>query len=139
METTNMPAHQLKTNRSLLVTIILSIVTLGIYQLVVMSEVSTSINLIASRHDGKKTMHYMLAFLLAILTFGIFIFVWEYGITKRISNELERRGSPVRFTTGDFWAWAVFGLLLFGIGQFVFLYKMFRAMNALSADYNVKG
>lgn len=56
------PARQLKTNRSLLKYILLSIITLGIYGIVVMSNISSDINTIASRYDGKKTMHYCLVF-----------------------------------------------------------------------------
>ena len=56
----SVPAVQLKTNRGLIKYVLLSIITLGIYGLVVMSSVSTDINTIASRYDGKKTMHFCL-------------------------------------------------------------------------------
>ena len=56
------PAVQLRTNRGLLKFILLSIITLGIYGIVVMSHISTDINVIATRYDGKKTMHYCLVF-----------------------------------------------------------------------------
>ena len=52
------PPAQLKTNRSLLKFILLSLITFGIYGIVVMSSISNDINLIAGRYDGKKTMHY---------------------------------------------------------------------------------
>ena len=52
------PRRQLKTNKSLLKTILLSMITCGIYPLIVMSEVSTDINVVASAHDGKNTMHF---------------------------------------------------------------------------------
>ena len=51
------PVGQLKTNKSLLKYIFLSLITFGIYAIVCMSSVSESINAIASRYDGKKTMH----------------------------------------------------------------------------------
>ena len=54
------PVGQLKTNKGLLKTILLSLITFGIYLLVVMSSVSDDINIVASRHDGKKTMHFCL-------------------------------------------------------------------------------
>ncbi len=53
------PPAQLKTNRSLLKFILLSLITFGIYGIVVMSSISNDINLIAGRYDGKKTMHYI--------------------------------------------------------------------------------
>lgn len=48
------PAVQLPTNRSLLKFILLSIITLGIYGLVVMTKISTEINTIASPYDNKN-------------------------------------------------------------------------------------
>ena len=60
------PVGKLKTNRGLLKFILLSIITFGIYGLVVMSVISSDINTIASRYDGKKTMHYCLLFFLII-------------------------------------------------------------------------
>ena len=66
------PVGQLKTNKGLLKTILLSIITFGIYGIVVMSSVSNDINVVASRYDGKKTMHYcLLVFLVGPLTLGI--------------------------------------------------------------------
>lgn len=56
------PVGQLKTNKGLAKFIFLSIITLGIYGLVVMSSVSNDINIAACRYDGKKTMHYCLLF-----------------------------------------------------------------------------
>ena len=56
------PVGQLKTNKGLLKTILLTLITFGIYPLVVMSAVSNDVNIVASRYDGKKTMHYCLLF-----------------------------------------------------------------------------
>ena len=87
------PVGQLKTNKGLLKTILLSLITFGIYPLVVMSAVSNDINIVASRYDGKKTMHFcLLAFLAAPFTFGIAGIVWYHRISNRIGAELKRRG-----------------------------------------------
>lgn len=48
------PVGQLKTNKGLLKTILLSLITFGIYSLVVMSSVSNDINVVASRYDVKR-------------------------------------------------------------------------------------
>ena len=91
------PVGQLKTNKGLLKTILLSLITFGIYPLVVMSAVSTDINVVASRYDGKKTMHYcLLFFIVAPITCGIASIVWSHKISNRIGAELKRRGlSPI--------------------------------------------
>ena len=133
------PARQLKTNRGLLKFILLSLITLGIYPLVVMSVISTDINVIASRYDGKTTMHYcLLTFVLSWLTFGIAPIVWYHRISARIGDELNRRGIAYSFGAGSFWGWYILGSLI-GVGPLVYVHKLLKSMNLLSADYNVKG
>lgn len=133
------PAKKLKTNRGLIKFILLSIITFGIYPLVVMSVISTDINIIASRYDGKKTMHFcLLAFIFAGLTLGIAPLVWYHRISNRIGNELARRGISYSFNAGSFWLWNIVGSLI-TIGPLVYTHKLFKAMNLLCADYNVNG
>ena len=138
--TTNQaPVGQLKTNKGLLKTILLSIITFGIYPLVVMSAVSNDINVVASRYDGKKTMHFcLLAFIVAPITFGIGGLVWSHNISARIGNELKRRGIGYNFGAADFWLWSILGSLI-GIGPLVYLHKLFKATNLMNAHYNVNG
>lgn len=136
----NSPALQLKTNRGLVKCILLSLITFGIYALVFYSKVSTDINIIASRHDGKKTMHFcLLTFIVAPITLGIAAIVWIHKLSARIGRELARRGIAYGFSAETYWLWGVLGSLLFGIGPFVYLHKFCKAMNLLSADYNVNG
>lgn len=133
------PVGKLKTNRSLLKYILLSIITLGIYSIVVMSSISTDINTIASRYDGKKTMHYCLVFFIfSWLTCGIVPIVWSHRISARIGNELARRGINYSFGAGNFWLWNILGSLII-IGPFVFYHKFLKSMNLLAADYNARG
>jgi len=130
----------LKTDRSLLLFILLSMVTFGIYGIIQMSRVSTDINTIASRFDHKNTMHFCLVvFLLGPITFGIFTIIWFHMLSERIGMELKRRDIAYPFDVSAYWLWWWVGSLLFGIGPFVYMYKMFQAMNLLSADYNSRG
>ena len=133
------PVRQLSTSRGLLKFILLSIITLGIYGIVVMTQVGNDINAIASRYDGKKTMHYcLLFFVVAPFTLGIGSIVWMHKISNRIGAELNRRGLNYSFSSSTYWLWNVLGTLII-VGPFVYLHKMFTAMNALAADYNVNG
>jgi len=136
---TTVPAGQLKTNKGLLKTILLSLITFGIYSLVVMSAVSNDINIVASRYDGKKTMHYcLLIFIVAPITLGIAGIVWSHRISNRIGAELNRRGIAYSFSATDFWLWNVLGSLIV-VGPFIYLHKMFKAVNKMNAHYNVNG
>lgn len=133
------PVTQLKDNRNLVKFILLSIVTLGIYSIVFFSGVSTDINIIASRYDGKKTMHYcLLFFIVGIVTLGIGYLVWYHALSNRIGAELKRRGIQYNFGAGSFWLWNVLGILIL-VGPLVYVHKLCKAMNLLAADFNTKG
>ena len=134
-----MNTYSLQTNRGMLKTILLSLLTFGIYSIVVYSGISSDINTIASRYDGKKTMHYCLLFFLVIpITGGIAAFIWSHRLCKRMGNELCRRGIAYSFGAGSFWGWNILGSLI-GVGPFIFLHKLCKAMNLLCADYNARG
>lgn len=131
------PAYKLKTNRGLLKYIFLSLITFGIYGIVTMSEVTEDINIIASRYDGRRTMHYcLILFLFAGLTLGIAPLVWAHRMCGRIGNELARRGIAYRFGTGTFWGWGFFGSLIL-VGPFIYTHKLLKAMNLLATHYNI--
>lgn len=133
------PAGQLKTNRGLGRFILFSIITLGIYSIVFFSSISSDINLIASRYDGRKTMHYcLLLFLVGPLTLGIAYFVWFHRISGRIGLELERRQIPYSFGAKDYWLWSFLGSLII-VGPFIYLHKLSKAANHLAAHYNTYG
>ena len=137
--TSTAPVGQLKTNKGLLKTILLSIITFGIYPLVVMSAVSNDINITASRYDGKKTMHFcLLAFIVAPITFGIAGIVWYHKISNRIGGELRRRNIAYNFSATDYWLWNVLGSIII-VGPFIYLHKMFKSINLINANYNQVG
>lgn len=133
------PVGQLKTNRGLLKYILLGIITFGIYPLVVMSTISSDINIIASRYDGRKTMHYcLLTFIIVPITLGIAAFVWYHKISNRIHNELVRRNIGYNFSASTFWLWNILGAFIV-VGPFVYAHKLFKAMNLLAENYNING
>ena len=133
------PANPLKTNRRLIKLILLGILTFGIYPLVVFSGISTGINQIASRYDGRKTMHFcLLNFLVGPVTLGIAALVWHHRLCDRIDDELRRRGLAYRFSTGSFWGWNILGCLIL-VGPFIYQHKLCKAMNLLCEDYNIRG
>ena len=113
------PAYQLPCERGLLKMILLSILTLGIYPLVIYSQISMEINMVASRHDGQRTMHYLWMCFLAPLTLMIYPFVWLHNLCNRFGSELRRRQINYKFSATSFWLWTFVygfvGLLLTGI------------------------
>lgn len=140
METNgNAPAVQLRTDRGLAKMILFSLITFGIYALVVESHIGEELNLIASRHDGRRTMHFCLIyFLFSWLTLGIAPIVWYHRTSDRMHGELVRRQIDYDFGATDFWLWCILGSLIV-IGPYVYIYKRMKAMNLINEDYNQKG
>ena len=131
--------HVLKTNRGVLKYILFSLLTFNIYGIIALTSVGRDINKIAEQYDGKKTMNYCLIyFLFTGLTLGIAPLVWHHRMSARIGRELSRRGIAYNFDAGTFWVWNLIGLFI-AIGPFVYMHKLFKAMNLLSADYNTNG
>ena len=132
----NVSARQLRTNRGLAKYFFLSLITLGIYSLVCFGNMSSEINLVASRYDGKKTMnYYLLFFLIGPLTFGIGTIVWLHKFSERVGAEAARRSTGENFGASTFWLWNVLGSLII-VGPFIYIHKLFKAMNAVNADFN---
>ena len=140
METNgNAPAVQLRTDRGLAKMILLSLITFGIYALVVESHIGEELNLIASRHDGRRTMHFCLIyFIFSWLTLGVAPIVWYHRTSDRMHGELVRRQIDYDFGATDFWLWCILGSLIV-IGPYVYIYKRMKAMNLINEDYNQKG
>lgn len=129
----------LRTKRGLLKFVLLGLITFGIYDIWQMSEVGETLNLIATRRDGKRTMHYCLMFfIVGWLTFGIGWLVWNHRLSARIGTEQAARHLPVTVTAATYWLWSVLGTLII-VGPLVYTYKILHAMNDLSADYNMRG
>ena len=138
-QTSTAPVGQLKTNKSLVKFILLSLITFGIYGIVILSSVSNDINIIASRYDGKRTMHYcLLCFLVGNITFGIGYIVWYHKISNRIGDELNRRGINYSFGAKDYRLWSVLGSLII-VGPFIYTYKLLKATNLLCENYTITG
>jgi hypothetical protein len=133
------PVGQLNTHRSLIKFILLGIITLGIYPIVFYSGMSADINIIASRYDGRKTMHYcLLLFLIGPITLGIACLVWFHNISGRIGTELKRRNIPYNFGSSDYWLWGVLGALII-VGPFIYIHKLATASNKIAEHYNING
>lgn len=133
------PARQLKCNRGAIKTILLTILTLGIYSLVLYGNMSAELNWTATKYDGKKTMsYYLLFFIVGPLTLEIGTLVWFHKFSERIGDELRRRNIDYSFGAGSFWLWNVLGILIL-VGPFVYLHKVTKAMNLINEDYNING
>ncbi len=132
------PALQLPTKRGLLKCIFLGLITLGIYNLVVLVKMSEEINITASRYDGQRTMHYFFVTLLAPLTLCIYPIVWQHKLCNRLGREVTRRGYNYNFSASTMWLWGVLGSLII-IGPMIYVHKLMKTSNLINKSYNYYG
>ena len=93
----------------------------------------------ASRRDGKKTMHYCLAyFVLTPVTCGIYGIIWMHQISQRIGDEARARGMMTDFGASTFWLWNVLGSMII-VGPFIYMHKLLQAMNYIAGSYTANG
>ena len=133
------PALPHKSDRNWVVILLLSLVTCGIYSIVVMTQITNEVNRVCTPYDHRNSMHYcLMLFLIGGLTLGIGWLVWYNNLCDRIGNELHRRGIDYKFGAGTYWGWGFFGSLII-VGPFIFLHKFTNAVNYMNADYNQRG
>ena len=129
--------RDLKENRSLLVMILLSIITFGIYELYYIHTVAKDTNTICEGHEGKTSGLFALI-LLSLLTCGIYGFFWWYRIGDMLAKAVHRRSLHATVSGGTVLLCFLIGTFVFPIISFVGLYYVNEALNELSADYNLE-
>jgi len=117
--------NHLKTNRNIWKFLFLNIVTIGVYNIIMLTVLGQELNTIAGPHDGRKTMHFFLMLLLMPFTLGISLLVWMHKFSGRIAIELKRRNAvlPFPFGASTFWLWNLVWTAVFGsvFAMFVFV------------------
>ena len=126
---------KLETNRSMWKLMILSLLTFGLYSILFFIPFSFDLDKAAPKRDRSKTMNFLWAYLLSLLTFSLVIDIWHYGIASRVSDALEERKIDYNFSTADFWLWFLLGSLIL-VGPFVYFHKLCKAMNLICQNYN---
>ena len=120
--------------RSLLLFILLSIITLGIYSLFFWYKYVKDVNTICAG-DGRQTKGILALIIFSILTLGIYSFVWTYGMQNRLRDNATRYGAGLVSGGGTVLAWQILGGLLLGLGAFVALYIQIDSINRLAYGY----
>ena len=132
------PMLKLPTNRGLLKFILLSIITFGIYGIVVLAKLPGELDIAASRYDGRRTCPFFPMLYLTGITLGIYGLIWEHNFSNRIGAEVKRRGYNFNFGAADFWLWGVLGAFII-VGPYIYIHRLFKAMNMINASYNMYG
>jgi hypothetical protein len=128
--------QKLTVNRGFWLTLLLSIITLGIYGLYLIYAFAKETN-IACREDGKKTQGLVVYFLLSLITFGIYGIVWNCMWINRCNFYLAKNGKPEGLQVSTYLLTIfLLGWLTLGIMYIVVMCKQLYLQNAVNRTYN---
>lgn len=128
---------KLKTNRSALKLFVFGSLTMGIYIIFFFMPLPYDLDKVNPPRERGKTMSFLLAAVLSVITLKIAMWAWHHHIADRTEEALTRRGIDYDFGPDDFWKWYVLGSFII-VGPFIYFHKLCKAMNLLCQDYNEK-
>ncbi len=129
--------RKIKTDRSLLMYILLSIVTCGIYSYWFIYTIAQDLNEIC-KEDGQKTGGLAAFILLSMITCGIYSFYWYYKIADRMAANAPSYGLSFQENGTTVLLWIIVGSLICGIGSFIAMHIVIKNVNALANAYNAR-
>lgn len=127
--------HPLKTDRSLVAYILLSIITCGIYSYYFLYTMARDVNIVCEG-DGKKTGGLAAFILLSWITCGFYALYWYYSLGNRLASNAPRYGLNFQENGTTVLLWYLVGLLLCGIGPYVAMYFLIKNTNSICSAYN---
>jgi len=127
---------KLTTNRGFWLTLLLSIITLGIYGWYLIYAFAKETN-IACKDDNKKTTGLLLYILLSLVTLGIYSIVWTCMWINRCNEYLRRNNKPDGLQVSTYiLTLFLLGWLTLGIMFLVVFSKALYLQNAVNRTYN---
>jgi hypothetical protein len=130
-----MGREPLKTDRSLGIYILLTIVTCGIYSYYFIYQIAHDIN-IACDGDGDETGGLVKYLVLSFITCGIYSWYWEYKLGNRLAQNAPRYGLQFQENGTTVLMWLIFGSFICGIGQFIAMHILIKNSNSICMAYN---
>jgi len=127
--------RRIKNDRSLIVYILLSIVTCGIYPLYAIYSMAEDINTVCAE-DGQRTTGLLLYIVFNLITCGFYSLIWWAKSASRIRDYGVKYGIPVSTSGTTYLLWTLFGLLICGIGPYIALYQYLHSLNNIAWHFN---
>lgn len=125
----------LKTDRSLVLYILLDFLTCSIYPMYVIYTIIRDVNVVCDG-DGKHTPSLLEFILFGILTCGIYDLYWFYSVGNRLADNAPRYGLHFQENGTTLLLWLLIGSLLCFVGKYVGIYFLLNNVNAICNAYN---
>lgn len=126
---------RIQTNRNILMYILLTLVTCGIYGYYFIYKLAEDVNEMC-KDDGEKTPGLLPFILLSYVTCGLYAYYWYYRLGNRIQANGSKYGITVQESGTTILLWCVVGLLICGIGPYIAMHLIIKNVNAMAVAYN---
>ena len=133
----NIVRTPVKTDYNLLVYIVLSVLTCGIYGMYMIYKMAQDCNQICAE-DGDSVGGLGMYILLNIVTCGFYSLYWLYKIQNRLYAAGPRYNVPVAEDGGKVLLWMIVGTLICGIGGLIGFNILFKTLNSVGMAYNAR-
>lgn len=120
--------------RDFWITILLSIVTCGIYGIIFWYQYVEDVNTMCNG-DGETTQNYIVVILLSMVTCGIYYYIWLYKLGNRMYNNGPRYGLTIEDNGSTLLLWSLLGAFIV-VGPYIAMYKMIENFNGIADRYN---
>ncbi len=127
--------RKIRTDRNIVVYVLLTIITCGIYGLWFIYEWAQDVNEIC-RNDGDETPGLLKLILLSLITCGLYSYYWYYKLGNRLQANGPTYGVTISENGTTVLLWLIFGILICGLGQYYGLYLLMKNTNTLATAYN---
>ena len=127
----------LKTDRSLIAYVLLSIITCGIYGYYFIYTVARDVN-IACDDDDEETAGLGMFILLSFITCGFYGLWWEYKLGNRLQKNGPAYGLDISENGTTILLWRILGCVVCFVGTFIGSYILIKNVNLICAAYNQK-
>ena len=126
---------KLPSNRGFGLTLLLFIITIGIYGLYQIHVFAKETNIVC-KEDNKKTSGLLVYILLSMVTLGIYAIVWECMWINRCKKYLQRNNKSEGFEVPMYLTLLIFGPVTLGITYLVVLSNTIYLQNVVNSTYN---
>lgn len=126
-----------KSDRSLIGWLLLSIVTCGIYSYYFLYCLARDINTMC-QEDGDSTAGIAAFILLSFVTCGFYALYWYYKIGNRLQANAPRYGLVFQENGTTILMWQIVGALLCGLGPIFAMNIIIKNTNAMATVYNTR-
>lgn len=127
--------RRIQTDRNIVMYILLTIVTCGIYGYYFIYKLAQDVNEMC-REDGQNTGGLVAFILLSYVTCGLYAYYWYYQLGNRLQLNAPRYGITVMESGTTILLWCLVGLLVCGIGPLVAMHLIIKNTNAMASAYN---